>query len=142
MEAKNSMSRRNRRIWIVINYLSIIFILSFFYAGKYLNWPLLIIVGQATSIILLVGTSILLFSRTPLWKMSHSPNDNLDERQLQVMLISLKYSYSIFTIVVLLIVYGFALTGNVPIDVVVAVCLLYFAHTLPSAIVGWKEKFI
>ena len=82
MSSKNSMSRQNRRIWIVINYLSIIFILSFFYAGKYLNWPLLIIVGQATSIILLVGTSILLFSRTPLWKMSHSPNDNLDERQL------------------------------------------------------------
>ena len=142
MAEKNSMSRRNRRIWIVTNYLSIVFILGFFYAGKYFNWPLLIIIGQAASILLLIASSVLLFSRTPLWKMSHSPNNNLDERQLQVMLNSLKYSYSIFTIVVLLIVYGFALAGNVPIDVVVAACLLYFAHTLPSAIVGWKEKFI
>lgn len=142
MEAKDSMSRQKRRIWITINYLSIVFILSFFYTGKYLNWPLLIIVGQAASIILLISSSILLYTRTPLWKMSHSSNNNLDERQLQVMLISLKYSYSIFTILVLLIVYGFALAELGPIDVVVAACLLYFAHTLPSAIVGWKEKFI
>ncbi len=142
MEAKNSMSRQNRRIWILTNYLSIVFILSFFYAGKYFNWPLLIIVGQAASILLLIASSFLLFSRTPLWKMSHTSNDNLDERQQQVVLTSLKYSYSIFTIVVLLIVYGFALAEHGPIDVVVAACLLYFAHTLPSAIVGWKEKFI
>ena len=142
MSQQNSMSQQNRRIWIVINYLSIVFILSFFYTGKYFNWPLLIIVGQTASILLLIGSSFLLFSRTPLWKMSHSPNDNLDERQLKVVLISLKYSYSIFTIVVLLLVYGFALAEHGPIDVVVAACLLYFAHTLPSAIVGWKEKFI
>ncbi len=142
MEAKKSMSIQNRRIWIVTNYLSIVFILSFFYAGKYFNWPLLIIVGQAASILLLIASSFLLFSRTPLWKLSHTSNDNLDERQQQVVLTSLKYSYSIFTIVVLLIVYGFALAEHGPIDVVVAACLLYFAHTLPSAIVGWKEKFI
>jgi hypothetical protein len=60
----------------------------------------------------------------------------------QVMLNSLKYSYSVFTIIVLVIVYGFAIAEQGPVDVVIAVCLLYIAHTLPAAIVGWKEKFI
>lgn len=60
----------------------------------------------------------------------------------QVMLNSLKYSYSAFTIIVLVIVYGFAIAEQGPIDVVIAACLLYIAHTLPAAIVGWKEKII
>jgi hypothetical protein len=41
-----------------------------------------------------------------------------------------------------MIIYGFALAERGPIDVVIAACLLYLAHILPAAIVGWKEKII
>jgi len=61
---------------------------------------------------------------------------------MQVMLVSLKYSYSIFSIVTLIIIYGFAVVEQGPIDVVIAACLLYLAHTLPAAITGWKENVI
>ena len=142
MKQKNSMSKQNRKLWIIINYLSIISILSFFYAGKYYNWPVIVLVCEAVSFLLLLISFIKVYIKTQLWRMSHTSANNLDERQLQVMLISLKYSYSIFTIITLLIIYGFAVAELGPIDVVLAVCLLYLAHTLPAAIVGWKEKVI
>ncbi|HKL32487.1 MAG TPA: hypothetical protein VJ919_08140 [Tangfeifania sp.] len=73
--------------------------------------------------------------------MVHS-NKDLDERQNQVLLGALKNSYSVFTISVLLLVYGFALFDKQPIDVLLAACLLYVAHILPAAIIGWKEKAV
>ena len=142
MNQTNSMTMQNRKLWIVINYLSIILVLGFFYICKYYGWPIFAIVGGAASLILLIFSFVKVFVKTQLWKLAHTSNKNLDERQLQVMLSSLKYSYSAFTIITLVIIYGFAIAEQGPIDVVIAACLLYFAHTLPAAIVGWKEKII
>ena len=66
----------------------------------------------------------------------------LDEREIQVVLKSLRISYSIFTIFCLIIIYGFALIASDPVDVLIAGTLLYMAHTLPAAVVGWNEKNI
>ncbi len=136
------MSRQTRRLWVIINYLSIIFLLSFFYTGKYLNWTVFVFIGEAASLLLFVFSFIKGFIKTHLWRMSHTSTKNLDERQLQVLLNSLKYSYTIFTIITLIIIYGFAVAELGPIDVVIAGCLLYVSHTLPAAIIGWKEKVI
>ena len=142
MNQTNSMTRQNRKLWIIVNYLSIILVLSFFYIGKYYGWPTFAIVCEVVSFILLIFSFVKVFVKTNLWKLAHASDKNLDERQLQVMLNSLRYSYSAFTIITLAVIYGFAVTGQSPIDVVIAACLLYFAHTLPAAIVGWKEKII
>ena len=142
MNKKKSMSMQTRRFWIIINYLSIIFLLSFFYTGKYFNWTVLVLIGEAASLLLFIVSFIKGFINTKLWRMSHTSSKNLDERQLQVLLNSLKYSYSIFTIITLIIIYGFAVAELGPIDVVLAGCLLYMAHTLPAAIIGWNEKVI
>ena len=142
MNKKKSMSMQTRRFWVIINYLSIIFILSFFYTGKYFNWTVLVLIGEAASLLLFIVSFIKGFINTKLWRMSHTSSKNLDERQLQVLLNSLKYSYSIFTIITLIIIYGFAVAELGPIDVVLAGCLLYMAHTLPAAIIGWNEKVI
>ena len=142
MKQKDSMSKQSRKLWIIINYLSIIFILGFYYAGKYYNWSTLLLVGEATSVLLLIISFIAGYIKTHLWQMSHTSGKDLDERQLQVMLVSLKYSYGIFSIVTLIIIYGFAVVEKGPIDVVIAACLLYLAHTLPAAITGWKENVI
>ncbi len=142
MKQKKSMSKQGRKLWIIVNYLSIIFILSFYYAGKYYDWSALLLVGEAVSILLLIISFVAGYIKTHLWQMSHTSSKNLDERQLQVMLVSLKNSYSIFSIVTIIIIYGFAVVEKGPIDVVIAVCLLYLAHTLPAAITGWKENVI
>ncbi len=142
MKQKNSMSRQSRKLWIMINYLSIILILSFFYAGKYYDWPALVLVCEAASVLLFVVSFVKVYIKARLWKITHTSDKNLDERQLQLMLSSLKYSYSIFTIITLVIIYGFAVAQKGPIDVVMAAFLLYLAHSLPAAIIGWKEKVI
>ena len=142
MKQENSMSRQSRKLWIMVNYLSIILILSFFYAGKYYDWLALVLVGEAVSVLLFVVSFVKVYIKARLWKITHTSNKNLDERQLQVMLSSLKYSYSAFTIITLVIIYGFAVAQKGPIDVVMAACLLYLAHSLPAAIIGWKEKVI
>ena len=138
MEQK--ISKTNRRIWIVINYMSVIFILTIFYTGKNLEWPPYVLISGIVAIIVFVFSFIQVFIGTSLWKMVHASDEILDERQIKVVLSSLKYSYRTFTIVCLAIIYGFAVAELGPIDVVLASCLLYFAHTLPAIIVGWVEK--
>jgi hypothetical protein len=80
------------------------------------------------------------FIKTKYWKMVHTKSKNLDEREMNVVLNALKYSYSIFTILCLVIIYSFAIFEFYPIDVVLAGGLLFLAHILPASIVGWNEK--
>ena len=74
--------------------------------------------------------------------MVHTSYKNLDEREMLVILNALKYAYSIFTIICLIIIYAFAITEYYQIDILLAGGLLLLAHTLPAAIVGWNEKYI
>ena len=74
--------------------------------------------------------------------MVHTSLKNLDEREMQVVLNALRYAYSIFAIICLIIIYAFAIAEYQPIDVLLAGGLLYLAHTLPAAIVDWNEKVI
>ena len=54
---------------------------------------------------------------------------------------SLRYAYSIFTVVVLALLLSLALT-NTPIDVVLVASLILFAHILPASVIAWTEKVI
>lgn len=139
---KKSISRKKRRKMIIINYLSLIIFLVIYYLGKYFNWPKPLVVGEIISIIILISSFYLGFIRTKLWKFVHVSENKLDERQILINLKALKYSYSIFVIICLLIIYSFAIADQGPLDVLIAFCLLYLAHTLPAAICGWMEKEI
>ncbi|NQV18553.1 MAG: hypothetical protein HQ534_08425 [Armatimonadetes bacterium] len=75
-----------------------------------------------------------------LWKLTHTDYKKLDERERQLVFKATTYSYSIFTIICLVIIYIFNLVGLAIIDVVMAACLLYIAHILPASIIAWNEK--
>ncbi len=136
------MDRKHRQIWIVINFVMLMLVIFIYYTGKNINWPVWLLITGGIVAILFVISFIKAYIKTGLWKFSHSKDTSLDERQLQVVLNALKYSYGGFTVITLLIIYGFALAEKGPIDVIIAACLLYLAHILPAAIVGWKEKII
>ena len=74
--------------------------------------------------------------------MVHKSEEHLDEREIQILLNALRRAYTGFTVICLIIIYGFAIAENEPINVLIAGALLYLAHTLPAAIVGWNEKVI
>jgi len=138
---KNQNSRKQNRVWITLNYLSLFAVLTFFYTGKNFQWPIIFIIIEIGSITILLFSFFKAFIKTKFWRMVHTKSKNLDEREKNVVLNSLKYAYSIFTIICLIIIYAFAVAEFHPIDVVLAGALLYFAHTLPAAIVGWNEKY-
>ncbi|MBN1820585.1 MAG: hypothetical protein JXR31_07270 [Prolixibacteraceae bacterium] len=139
---KQQLSKTERKTWIVVNITSIILIVFFFYLGQMIDTPVLFFAGGGTFLIITIISFVRVFINTGLWKMAHSNKNSLDERQVQVILNAMKYSYSIFTILIITIVYGFALVNKSPINVLVAACLLYIAHILPAAIIGWSEKYV
>jgi len=140
MEQQNF--RKQNRYWILLNYLSLIAVLVFFYTGKYFQWPLFSVIFEIGSVAILIISFFRIFIKTKFWRMVHTSSKNLDEREMQVVLYGLKYAYSIFTIICLIIIYVFAIAEYKPIDVLLAGGLLYLAHTLPATIVGWNEKNI
>lgn len=130
MEQQNF--RKQNRYWILVNYLSLIAVLVFFYIGKYIQWPLFVFILEIGTLAVFIVSFIRAFIRTKFWKMVHTSYRNLDERETQVVLNGLKYSYSIFTIVCLIVIYTFAIIEYHSIDVLVAGALLLLAHTLPA----------
>jgi hypothetical protein len=139
---KQKISRNQNRVWVVVNYLTLLLLVALFYIGKHFHWPIIVLLCEIGVFAILLLSFHRVFLKTKLWKMVHSSDTELDEREMQVVLKSLKHSYSIFTIICLVIIYGFAVAEGGPIDVLIAGALLYMAHTLPAAIVGWNEKII
>ena len=140
MEQQNS--KRQNRVWISLNYFSLIAGLLLFYIVKSFHWPLSFLLFEIGIGAFFLISFLKAFIKTKYWKMVHTSYKNLDEREMQVVLNALRYAYSIFTIVCLIIIYAFAIAEYHPIDVLLAGGLLYLAHTLPAAIVAWNEKNI
>jgi len=129
-------------MWIIICYFSLIIMLSLFYTGKLLDWPLSVLVMEIITIVILILSFLNAFIKNNLWRMVHAADKYLDERELQIVLRALRFSYSIFTITTLVIIYGFAIAKKGPIDVLLAGALVLFAHTLPAAVIGWRERVV
>ena len=132
--------KRSQRIGVILNYLSIFLILIIFYLIKLLGINKIYLLFEIIPIVVLIITFRSAFLTSNFWKMTHTSSKNLDERELQIVYKATTFSYTIFTIACLIIIYTFNLTGIGSIDVVLAACLLYFAHTLPAAIIAFTHK--
>ena len=133
-------SKKNRRSSVILNYLSIILILIIFYLIKLLGINKIYLLFEIIPIVVVIITFKSAFLTTNFWKMTHTSSKKLDERELQVVYKATTFSYTIFTVACLVIIYSFNLTGIGSIDVVLAASLLYFAHTLPAAIIAFTQK--
>jgi len=132
--------KKSRRSSVILNYLSIILILIIFYLVKLLGISKIYLLFEIIPIVILIITFKSAFLNTNFWKMTHTSSKKLDERELQVVYKATTFSYTIFTVACLVIIYSFNLTGIGSIDVVLAASLLYFAHTLPAAIIAFTQK--
>jgi len=130
----------SRRWGLFINYLSIIMILVIFYMIKFNYYSKIYLVLEAVPVIMLLLSFSRVFGKSGLWKLTHSNKKELDERELLVLYKATSLSYGIFIVVTLVIIYTFALVQKGPIDVMLAAALLYFAHTLPAAIIVCRVK--
>ncbi len=139
---EKEISKSKRRIGLLINFTSIIsFIVVFEILKKSGPGVYLFIIESVLAGVAIVSF-VYVFVKTGLWKITHTRFEKLDEREIQIFTNSLRYSYSIFVITTLVIIYTYALVAQGPIDVVIAAGLLYIAHTLPAAILAWTAKTI
>jgi mannose/fructose/N-acetylgalactosamine-specific phosphotransferase system component IIC len=137
MEKKKSKNR----MWISLNLISFILLLVFYYMAKNNQWQQNFMIGSAFALLLFVISVYAGFIKTNFWKMVHSKSKNLDEREFSVVLKAIKFSYSIFAILCIVLIYGLAFTQFLLVDVVLGAGLLYLAHILPAVVVGWNEAF-
>ncbi len=89
--------------------------------------------------------------RTKLWRLAHSNIENLDEREIQVTHNSLRHSYSIVSIISLIVIAFITLSvpfsfftlthrGHYSFGLIVLIMLNYVTHKLPASIIAWSEK--
>ena len=127
---------------VMINYAALILAVFVFELIKYdfilPNWIGFSLLGIFLLVLVLTFTYV--YALTGLWSLAHKKTEKLDEREIQVVTHSIRISYTIFAILVILMVYVFAIFGMGPFDVVIAATLLYLAHILPTSILAWTEK--
>lgn len=131
-----------QRMNLILNYLSILIILVLFYTIRNSDLSRLYLFLEILPLGLVIWSFYQVFGKTGFWKLTHPYKKQLDERELQLLYKATTLSYGIFVIVTLIIIYIYALLEKGPIDVVLAAALLYFAHTLPAAIIACKKRLI
>ncbi len=133
---------QNRRIGVLINYFALVMTLVFFEITKYgiglSHWAGFAFAG--VFLLILILSFVYVYVNSGLWALTHKKTENLDERQIQVVTNAIRVSYSTFVIIVIILVYLFAILGVGTIDVVFAASLLYLAHIIPASILAWTEK--
>ena len=139
MEEKKSIEKR--RIGVILTLLSLGSLVIIFEYGKIEQWNTALQISGIISIIVFIVSLVLTFFKTGLWKFIHKPLKELDEREIALTSKSLRYAYSIFTVVVLALLLILAIT-TLQIDVVLVAALILFAHLLPASVIAWTEKVI
>ncbi|MDP8239479.1 MAG: hypothetical protein P9X24_10350 [Candidatus Hatepunaea meridiana] len=141
---RKKISKTKRRLGVIVNYLSLIIVVILFYIVKHEGWHNLMITGMFAALLLTVITFITVHLKTGLWKFVHTKIEQLDEREIQVTHESLRYSYSILSVILLVIIFimSLAATGNDVLGPVLPTSLIYLAHTLPSSVIAWTENEI
>ena len=128
-----------RRIGIIINFKSLVGLVILFELMKMGILSQKSIIFELIPFAILIISYIVYFGRTGLWKFTHKSVAKLDEREVQLSNRSLRFSYSVFTILSLSLFLIYNLLG-IGINVVLIVSLIYIAHILPSYFISWTEK--
>lgn len=124
---------------VLMTLLSMIGVITSFELGVNIGWSVFLKIASIVFLALLFISYPLGFVRTGLWNFTHRRINELDEREMQLTGKSLRIAYSVFSIIVLVILYVFALL-EIKVSVVLAAGLLLFAHMLPSAVIVFSEK--
>jgi len=127
-----------------VNYCSLLLLLIFWNVLPRLDVDDLFRLLSLVLFIPLIAISFVIVEvRTGLWMLVHKKPDDLDERELQNVLVALRYAYGIFAVICLVVLFAQAVVlpqEIVFVDVLLAASLLYFAHSLPASILAWTMR--
>ncbi|MCP5061021.1 MAG: hypothetical protein GY936_00965 [Ignavibacteriae bacterium] len=134
-------SIQERRIGVIVTFVSLLSIVLIFEYCKSIGWNNSPIITEIILIIIFITSLVSTFFKTGLWKFTHKPLSNLDERETELTSKSLRYAYSLFTVIVLFLLLSFSLI-NKPLNIVLVASLILVAHMLPASVIAWTEKQI
>lgn len=137
MEIKKS--KTSRRIGVVINFLCLILNVLLYEFVRLESFPQKYLFVRLAIIIIIFITHFTFFGKTGLWKFTHKSTKLLDEREIELSNRALRFSYSMFA--VLLLSFLLILNQlNISINIVEIISFLYLAHILPAYFISWTEK--
>ena len=131
--------KKRRRISVLLTNLALGGIVLVFEYGRWIEWNLTAQILEIAMIIAFVVGFINTYIKTGLWEFIHKPVKFLDEREIAVAGRSTRQAYNIFSVLVLSILFFFAV-GNLTLDMVMVIGFIVFAHLLPASIIAWREK--
>ena len=145
-----NLSISKRRIWVILNYASVLVFIVLVLLGEYTRWVVALSVVVVLLFVFIVVSFVFLFIRTGLWKLTHAKTENLDEREIQITHQSIRHSYTIFSLTSLVILFFiflsvrysfFTLTaeGHFSFGLMMLTLLNYLVNTLPAAVIAWTE---
>lgn len=134
-------TRLNRRLGVVLTISSLIIFMMLFEYGKFANWTAYSIILEVFLVVVFIVSFIYTFIKTGLWSFIHQPLWKFDEREMELTGRSLRYAYSVFSVLVLLVLMYFSLTET-SISMLLVAVFIFFAHLLPASIIAWMEKDI
>ena len=136
---RTTQSMTSIRLGVLLSMLSLIAIVVLFELGIRLEWIALMLIIEIPLLLTLLISFILSFMRTGLWKFTHKPIKDLDERELELASKSLRTAYSLFAILVLCILLVIAVF-NIAVSIILAVSLIFLAHLMPGIVIAFTEK--
>ncbi len=144
------LSKSKRRFLVVFNYSGVSAFIVLFLLGEYTRWNAALTITAILSFILVVISFIFLFVWTGLWRLAHTKTENLDEREIQITHQSLRHSYTLFSLISLIILFFIVLSvrfsfftltprGHYSFGLIILMLLNYLVSTLPAAVIAWTE---
>ena len=128
-----------RRLGVIITFLSLIGVVFVYEYGISGYWNNILKITDVILLTMFMFTFRFTFVKTGLWRFTHKSIDKLDEREVVLTSKSLRFAYSIFTVVLLLILLGFSFF-NRSLSMVLVAALIIFAHLLPASVLAWTER--
>ena len=125
--------------FMLMNYLSLIFIVITFQYLKDIEWTWVFATSEIFFIVLFIISFYFSYFKTGTWGFVHRSLDKLDERELKIVGKTSRLSYAVFTIIALLIMLVLSVT-EWRINIIFTVALIYFAHILPVSILVIKNR--
>lgn len=141
--------RARTRDWVFINYAAILAAVALPLLAT--MWDLVVLAVAVLLVLVAVLTVSYqrAFGRTGLWRLTHTPAEDLDEREQHLTRTALATAYRWMAVTTLVAIYGIILVHDPmvgtwlawlkPSALVLPVGLIYIAHTLPAALIGWSE---
>ncbi|MDP8205421.1 MAG: hypothetical protein P9L92_02055 [Candidatus Electryonea clarkiae] len=149
MEATNKLLKGKNGV--IINYAGLLAIIICFVVLDQIGWNAGLIAGILITLVITVITYVKVHIKSNLWKLTHSRAEKLDEREVLITHEALSYSYSIFSVICLSILFLIVLSLDSSFSErltiirsaakIIVICMIYFAHTLPSSIIAWKGNY-